>query len=305
MFKNIIEKIVSKYVQAIIKNNIIAHETQLMALGTVLCNQQRGMVSDNLNDYEFKIFSQFGDDGIIQYLIRNLKIENNTFIEFGVENYTESNTRFLLMHNNWSGFVIDASQKNIDNIKNQYWFWRYNLKPFCAFIDIENINQILGQSGFSNIGILSIDIDGNDYHILKALDLSQLNPAIIIAEYNSVFGSERCISIPYQKEFIRSKAHYSQLYYGASIGALHYIALKKGYVLVGSNKAGNNAYFVRKDLINHHVKEASVTQIYRESQYRESRNANNSLSYLGGTERLNLIKGLNVLNVLSNELEQL
>ena len=62
-----------------------------------------------IDEFEFSVFSQFGDDGIIQYLIKNIKIQHKTFIEFGVGDYFESNTRFLLEKDNWSGFVIDGS----------------------------------------------------------------------------------------------------------------------------------------------------------------------------------------------------
>ena len=87
---------------------------ELIAIGSMLSNQQYSMNSTNINDYEFKIFSQFGDDGIIQYLIKNILIENEIFIEFGVENYMESNTRFLMMNNNWSGFVMDGSENSMN-----------------------------------------------------------------------------------------------------------------------------------------------------------------------------------------------
>src|SRR4051812_29874275 len=69
-------------------------------------------------DVEFKVFSQWGDDGIIQYLINKIDIPYKTFVEFGVENYTEANTRFLLMNNNWSGLVMDGSEANMNYVKN-------------------------------------------------------------------------------------------------------------------------------------------------------------------------------------------
>jgi hypothetical protein len=263
------------------------------------------MNSNNINDYEFKIFSQFGDDGIIQYLIKNVAIENDVFIEFGVENYLESNTRFLLMNNNWSGFVMDGSEKVMNSLNNQSWYWKYCLTHKAAFIDKENINDLLSTTGFSNIGLLHIDLDGNDYHILTEIELSKLNPSIIIMEYNSVFGSERAITVPYHKDFIRTKAHYSNLFFGASLSALNFAATKKGYSLVGCNLAGNNAYFVRKDLLNEKVIEFSVKIAYKESKFRESRNPDYSLSFLAGKERLEIIKGLEVINVESNEKEKL
>jgi hypothetical protein len=280
-------------------------ETALLALGALLSKQQHRTNSNNLNDYEFKIFSQWGDDGIIQYLIKNIFIENETFIEFGVENYQESNTRFLMMHNNWKGFVMDGSKKNISHIKNQSWYWRYSLTCKTAFITKENINGLLTDSGFSNIGLLHIDVDGNDAHILNELNLSVLNPSIIITEYNAVFGQERFISVPYDKDFIRTKKHYSNLYFGSSLPALVYIANNKGYALVGCNLAGNNAYFVRRDLLTHKVMEVSVEKGYKESKFRESRNKNYTLSYLEGNKRVETIKGLDVVNVITGKTELL
>ena len=102
-------------------------EAELLATGRLLSNQQYNLEFKNIKDYEFKIFSQFGDDGIIQYLIKNLDIKNKTFIEFGVEDYMESNTRFLMMNDNWSGFIIDGSKDSINSIKNTNWYWKYDL----------------------------------------------------------------------------------------------------------------------------------------------------------------------------------
>ena len=299
--KNIIKKLIKPIL------NFFSNETELLAIGALLSKQQNLMSSTNIDDYEFKIFSQWGDDGIIQYLIKNIKIKNEIFIEFGVEDYKESNTRFLMMNDNWSGFVMDGSDYAMKNLKSQKWYWKYHLTQKAAFIDIDNINTLLKNTGFTNIGLLHIDLDGNDYHILEAIDLTELNPSIIIMEYNSVFGRERLITVPYDKNFIRTKAHYSNLFWGASLPAINNLAIKKGYSLVGCNKAGNNAYFVKKDLLNERVKELSLDKAFKDSSYRESRNEDYSLSYLFGKDKLNmLIKyKLEVLNIETNQLEQL
>jgi hypothetical protein len=292
----------------VVSNIIANNETELLALGALLSKQQWNIAPPHqkkFNDYEFKIFSQWGDDGLIQYLIKNIKIENEIFIEFGVEDYSESNTRFLMMNNNWKGFVMDGSEENIIRLKSKNWFWKYSLKTKAVFITKENINGLLAETGFKNIGLLHIDLDGNDAHILEALDLSELNPSIIIMEYNSVFGNERTISVPYDKEFIRTKKHYSNLYFGASLPALTFIANNKGYGLVGCNLAGNNAYYVRKDLLNETVKEKTTDEAYVLSKFRESRNNDYSLSYLDGDDRYKIIKGLDVIHVKTNEIEKL
>ena len=201
-------------------------QTELLALGKILCNQQINMKSKSINDYEFKIFSQCVDDRIIKYLIRNLQIENDYFIEFGVGDFTESNCRFLMMNNNWSGLVMNSSLNATKRIKKQNWYWMYDLEAKAEYITKENINYLISSTVEKNIGILHIDIDGNDYNILKKLNLEKINPSIIIAEYDSLFGFKRAITVPYRNDFNRSKANYSNLYFGASLRALDYISKK-------------------------------------------------------------------------------
>jgi hypothetical protein len=271
----------------------------LLTNGKLLSNQQHSLKSIDLKDYEFKIYSQFGDDGIIQYLIKNISIENETFIEFGVENYSESNTKFLLMNNNWSGFVIDGSKSNIKNIKKNKWFWKYDLNCLCEFITKDNINQLLDKSGFKNLGILHIDIDGVDFHVLEAIDFIDLNPSILILEYNSVFGSERAITVPYNEKFIRTNTHHSNLYFGASLKALTYLADKKGYSLIGCNSAGNNAYYIKKELLNEQIKSKTTEEAFVLSKFREERDKKGRLTFNGSEKRLDSIKGLKVINVVT------
>ena len=90
-----------------------AIEANALLLGKINTRQVLNINKlSSLKEAEFKVFSQWGDDGIIQYLINKIPIKNQTFVEFGVEDYTESNTRFLLMNNNWSGLIIDGSYSN-------------------------------------------------------------------------------------------------------------------------------------------------------------------------------------------------
>lgn len=93
----------------------------------------------SLDEVEFQVFSQRGEDGIIQYIINKIEIPNKIFIEFGVETYNESNTRFLLMNNNWSGLVIDGDFKNIKYIKEDFIYWKYDITAIQSFITRDNI----------------------------------------------------------------------------------------------------------------------------------------------------------------------
>ena len=119
------------------------NDSEKILLGRLLSDQYSKSNFDKISDYEFQVFSQWGEDGIIQHLVRKLNISNKIFVEFGVETYHEANTRFLLMKDNWSGLIIDGSKANIDLIKNQSLYWRYSLTAVEAFITAENINSIM------------------------------------------------------------------------------------------------------------------------------------------------------------------
>lgn len=254
----------------------------------------------DLRDVEASVFSQWGEDGIIEWLIQQNFSIPESFVEFGVENYIESNTRFLLQNRNWSGLVIDGSSANINYIHNDSIYWRHDLAATNSFITVDNINDTIVSSGFKdNIGILSVDIDGNDYWVWEAINC--ISPAIIIAEYNSVFGDLHAISVPYNPQFIRSTAHFSCLYYGASIRALEYLARRKGYTLLGSNGSGNNAFFVRNDIAHIYTQKILNIKVFP-SKFRESRDLNGSLSYQSGLSRSSLIGEMQVVNVESGDI---
>jgi hypothetical protein len=275
-----------------------------MLIGRMLVNEikKAGMLK-NLQDAEFKVFSQWGDDGIIQYLVNLLDIPVKKFIEFGVSDYTEANTRFLLLNDNWSGLVMDCSEENVTYIKNDDIYWKHDLTAAFAFATAENINETLSNTGFTGeIGLLHIDVDGNDYWIWKAIDI--VTPVIAIIEYNSLFGSDRAITIPYDPTFDRFAAHHSGIYAGASLPALCDLAEDKGYAFVGSNSAGNNAYFVRKDRLGG-IRPLSPEQGYVASRFREHRDELGHLTFLPGHEAIERIRGMKVFNTRTSEIEEL
>jgi len=249
---------------------------------------------DSLDRFEFKVFSQWGEDRIIQFLIRHTKIPNKIFVEFGVEDYTEANTRFLLINDNWSGLVMDASKSNINFIKSDDIFWRYDLKAVCSFIASDNINQLISENiKEKDTGILSIDIDGNDYWVWKAID--RISPRIVICEYNGIFGCEHSVTVPYEKNFGRTKKHYSNLYWGASLPALCHLAESKGYVFVGCNSNGNNAFFVRKDACS--LPPVDCKRGFVMPKFRESRARNNKLSSLAGPAKVTAIYNMELFDI--------
>ncbi len=261
-------------------------------------------VSNSLKDHEFKVFSQWGEDGILQWIVDHIDIKNKTFIEFGVEDFRESNCRYLMMSRGWSGFVLDGAESNVRAIHRAYWNWRYDLVAVSAFVTRENVEELLSKSGFdSDIGILSVDIDGMDYHVLERIEL--FRPSVIVAEYNALFGDTRTITVPYDPTFTRGRAHYTHLYFGASLAALTHLALAKGYALVGTNSNGVNAFFIRRDLMRSPLRELSVKEGFTPTTVRQSRDRDGQLDFLAVKEQLGAISGMPVLNVVTGELELL
>ncbi len=302
-------KAINKILKRLIQNFILRdlHRRQIVAL--MLLGKQHALRVKalrnikSIHEAEFKVFSQWGEDGIIQYLINNVEIESKTFVEFGVETYEESNTRFLLMQDNWKGLVIDGSAESIKRCKSDYIYWRHDLTAVEAFITKDNINTIIKENlGEGDIGILSVDVDGNDYWIWEAITV--INPRIVICEYNSVFGCEHAVTIPYNEGFNQTQAHYSTLFWGASLGAFCHLAEEKGYDFVGSNSVGCNAFFVRKDLSGN-LKVYSAKEGYVESKYRESRDIHGNLTFISGKERLKVIADEEVFDIGAGRLRMI
>jgi hypothetical protein len=257
----------------------------------------------SIENSEFKVYSQSGEDGIIQYLIARIPDIPKTFIEFGVENYLESNTRFLILNNYWSGLIIDGDKNNIEYIKRDPIYWRSQLTAINSFVTKDNVNDLFESNNFSgDIGILSIDIDGNDYWIWDAITIC--NPSIVIVEYNSFFGEKTPVTIPYSENFIRNEAHSSLIYYGASIRAFELLANKKGFELVFTNKAGNNLFFVNKRH-NGIFKKLNVSKAYRKSNYRETHNSQGHLLFKPFEISQKEIYECDVFDIESNKIEKI
>ncbi|MDB5232695.1 MAG: hypothetical protein JWN76_3500 [Chitinophagaceae bacterium] len=229
------------YTQYDLKNELDIQKVLTAQLLIEKNKERSAFIIQDLHAAEFRVFSQWGDDGIIQFLVNHLDITNKVFIEFGVEDYREATTRFLLINDNWKGLVMDASSKNINVLKSEDIYWRQDITAVPAFITAENINALITENGFTgDIGLLHIDIDGNDYWIWKAIDC--INPVIVIVEYNHLFGASESWTMCYSDTTAGAAS-------GASVAALCGLAEEKGYAFIGCESHGVNAYFVRKDKV--------------------------------------------------------
>jgi hypothetical protein len=183
--------------------------------------------------------TQNDEKEIINKLINTYAIPK-TFIEFGFSGW-EFNCASLAK--TWTGLLLDGDPYNIKIGK---ILWKSNITLKNTWLTLENIHLFKNWLGTQDLGILSVDVDGNDFWFIQSL--ISLKPALLIAEYNSQLGHEP-ISVPYDPLFDRILKHESRAYFGASLSAINNLANKNGYSLVDITKTGVNAFFVRNDLI--------------------------------------------------------
>lgn len=221
------------------------------------------------NSTGFKLFSQFEEDGLLLYIFSLIDHPKKTFLEFGSDDGINSNSANLYFHHGWSGLFIDGNEKAIE--RGEYFYKKWGnpttKKPkfLHSRITRENINDLIKKGGLSGeIGLLSIDIDGNDYWVWEAI--SVINPQVVIIETHNEFGMYNIV-VPYDPDYSYPGKHPD--YHGASPMAMTNLAKHKGYRLVGSNELGFNFIYVRNDLAPE-LMEVSVESVLQHPSNKEA-----------------------------------
>lgn len=204
----------------------------------------------NIPLVERKEYAQNKEDGIIHAIFTMIGTTNKYFVEFGVEDGIECNTRYLSKHKGWSGLLMDGSNENK----------AINLQK--EFITAENIEALFEKHNVpKEFDLLSIDIDGNDYWIWKVI--THYSPRVVIMEYNACIPYSPAVTVPYKEDFVWDKTDY----YGASLSALVKLGAQKGYTLIATDSRGVNAFFVQDDLIKSFVLQEPET-LYHPAAYK-------------------------------------
>lgn len=201
-----------------------------------------------LEPYGYKCYSQHDEDGMLAEIFHRLGPDiPRTFVEFGVGDGLENNS-LLLLKTKWKGLWIEGGNGNALQIKNRFADI-ISSGQLCfenQFIDRDNINDLIGKYFTEDIGMLCIDIDGNDYYVWKNINI--ISPWVVVIEYNAKFPPPIKWSIEYDKNHVWTLTDYQ----GASLAAIAELGEQKGYQLVGCNLNGTNAFFVRRDKISSH-----------------------------------------------------
>jgi hypothetical protein len=193
----------------------------------------------DLTPYELRVFSQNGEDGVIAEVLRRVGVGSRRFVEFGAEDGLEGNCAFLADVLGWEGLFIEASSERFDRLSAKFRD-RSWVRTRRASVSPDNINSLISEAGLDGeIDVLSIDIDGHDYWVWDAIEV--VVPRLVVIEYNA--------HIPYPVRLTQPLTETAEWagtdYFGASLAALEHCGAAKGYVLVHTDVAGVNAFFVR------------------------------------------------------------
>jgi len=195
----------------------------------------------------FQVYSQYGQDGIIDEIFRRIGKGSRRFVEIGTAPL-ENNTGFLLLQG-WSGLWIDAALPSNEEMPPgvQERIQAGCLRCERRFVNKENMVPLLREQGFDqDLDFLGVDVDRNTYYILEPC--LELRPRVLAVEYNAQLPPAIDWVVPYDPEAVWDKTRN----YGASLKALERLVADSGYALVGCELSGTDAFFVREDLLGDH-----------------------------------------------------
>ncbi len=235
-----------------------AAETQRQLLAVAADTAVRGLLDTpkyqdprRLNRYEAQVFSQSGEDGILGEIFRRIGTTDRRFVEIGVGNGLENNTAYLLAQG-WHGTWIDGSARALAEARGHFRdpLARGELAIQESMVTAENVGPTLQALGVPPaFDLLSIDVDRNTWYVWQAL--ANYRPRAVVIEYNS--------TIPPTDEWVvryDAAKHWNRTnYFGASLKSCEVLGRRLGYLLVGCNLAGTNAFFVGEELAGHHFLE--------------------------------------------------
>lgn len=228
--------------------------------------QEKGLDFEQVG---FNLYSHTYEDGILLYIFSLVGMTNKKCVDIGAGSIVGSTVANLIVNHGFKGLLIDGNAKNIQLVK-KYYANHPETKYFppqtvSAMITAENVNELLKENYFvGEIDLLCLDIDGMDYWILKAIDV--VSPQVIVVEYQDILGPDRAWTVPYKPDFnihdypVNRQANN---YCGASLRAFVNLNKRKGYRLVGCNKGGWNAFFVRDGVSDKYLPEVTVESCFK------------------------------------------
>jgi hypothetical protein len=192
------------------------------------------MNKPKLIDYTKNVYSQFGEDGIIEKIFSVIGERTKVCIEFGAWDGVYLSNTTNLWKNGWKAILIESDVERFRTLSENVKGFNCITLNYCIGNDPDNdsLEYVLHKNEVKDeIDLLSIDVDGNDYYIFQSLN--RIRPRVIICEFNP--------TIPYHLDVYADYRNY----FGCSISALNRVAGEKGYRLVAVTDV--NCFYVRDE----------------------------------------------------------
>jgi hypothetical protein len=205
----------------------------------------RNITPHDPRSWEFAGFSQHGEDGILDVLCAQLDSKVRFFVEIGAADGLENCSAWLAYARAFGGVMVEGDPALSATCRTVLDVARvFNVWPVEQMVDCSNVDGIMKLCPYRHPDVFVIDIDGIDFYVLQSVMKLGYRPKIIVVEYNSSFGPEQSITIPYQPRFARFRTEPTGLYYGVSIAAWRASLESHGYRFVTVESSGTNAFFV-------------------------------------------------------------
>jgi len=222
----------------------------------IIKNQYRKLSKEEIKNYTFeevgfRKYSQNDEDGILLFIFSVIGTTNKTVVEICASDGIECNAANLIINHGWNAFLFDANFKAINKGTSFYKSHpnTFTLPPkfVHAWVTRGNINNLFIENEISGeVDLLSIDLDGVDYWIWEAIET--IRPRLVVAEIQCILGKDDSLTVPYADNFSTKFVNGFGIYSGASLKAFIRLAERKGYRLIGVEKYGFNAFFLRNDV---------------------------------------------------------
>lgn len=229
--------------------------------------RNRSIDLKNPATWEFSGFSQNGEDGVLDVLRKQLTNTNRYFVEIGSADGMQNNSSWLVVAEQYAGLMVEGNPELLNRAKRLIPHYSIGAECVNMFVNAASIRDLRSLALYSDPDVFSLDIDGVDYYVAKAVFEAGFRPKIFVVEYNSVFGPDRCMTVPYKENFSFGIEHSTRLYYGVSVSAWRKLFAKHGYRFVTVDSKGVNAFFVEPSSFDASFLDAVVGVPFNENLY--------------------------------------
>lgn len=222
------------------------------------------------SDTGFRVYSQNDEDGLLIFIFALIGFTNKVCVDIAFASPDGANVTNLICNWGFTGLLIDGSDMNESKkfFQTHKDTWIYPPKIVQTWVTKKNINNILKENKITGeIDLLSLDLDGVDYWIWKTIDV--ISPRVVVLEYMNIFDATTSVTVPYKEDFNRYDIH--EDFFGASIAAFVKLGKSKGYRLIGCNKYGFNAFFLRNDIGRNFLPTVSAASCLEHPQAKDGR----------------------------------